>query len=66
LKRFIDKNRELLLPHSPSPILKVRDSSAAAFALERLAGLEKTNMTRIKSKREEALNEIIIPKLELI
>ncbi len=36
------------------------------FALERLADLEKTNQTRIRYKREEALNEIIVPKLELI
>jgi len=46
--------------------LKTRDPSSAAFALEKLADLEKTNMTRIRSKREEALNEIIIPKLELL
>ena len=66
LKRFIEKIRELLLPQSPSPILKTREPSSAAFALEKLADLEKTNMTRIRSKREEALNEIIMPKLELL
>lgn len=44
----------------------VEPSAGAVFALERLADLERTNLTRIKSKREEALNEIIVPKLELI
>jgi hypothetical protein len=39
---------------------------SAAFALGKLAELEKTNLTRIKSKREEAFNEIIVPKLETI
>ena len=59
LKKFIEKNRQLLLPDS-----KASGVYSPAKLVEQLAAVERTNHSRLMHRREDVIQEVVVPILE--
>jgi hypothetical protein len=59
LKKFIEKNKLLLLPDP-----KASGATSPAKLVEQLAAVERTNHSRLMHRREDVLQEVVVPILE--